>query len=332
MEQALLKIENLKTYFYTDSGVVKAVDNVDLSIKAGATLAIVGESGSGKSVLASSIMKLVPQPPGKIVSGSIYFQDQNLLPLPEKQMRHIRGNRITMISQEPMTSLNPVLKIGRQVEEVIAAHRKAGKGEAKRQVLELLRLVGFPSPEERIGNYPHQLSGGMRQRVMIAIALACNPKLLIADEPTTALDVTIQAQILDLMKKFQENLGTAILIITHDLGVVAEMAAEVAVMYAGQIVEYAAVDKIFASPAHPYTAGLLQSMPRLDRKQEVLFAIEGAVPNPVCYPPGCRFAPRCGKATCRCEQEHPELRPYGLCGSYHFVRCHYPEEGYHGQP
>lgn len=321
MEQALLNIENLKTYFYTDSGVVKAVDDVDLSIKAGTTLAIVGESGSGKSILASSIMQLIPQPPGKIVSGSIYFQNQDLLALPEKEMRQIRGNRITMIFQEPMTSLNPVFKIGRQVEEVIVAHRKVGKDEAKEQAIELLQLVGIPAAEERVNDYPHQLSGGMRQRVMIAIALACNPELLIADEPTTALDVTIQAQILDLMKRLQKEFGTAILMITHDLGVVAEMASEVAVMYAGQIVEYAGVDTIFESPVHPYTAGLLQSIPRLDVKQETLFVIEGVVPNPICFPPGCRFAPRCSKATGRCQNEQPELLPYN---QEHLVRCHFP--------
>ena len=321
MEQALLNIENLKTYFYTDSGVVKAVDDVDLSIKAGTTLAIVGESGSGKSILASSIMQLIPQPPGKIVSGSIYFQNQDLLALPEKEMRQIRGNRITMIFQEPMTSLNPVFKIGRQVEEVIVAHRKVGKDEAKEQAIELLQLVGIPAAEERVNDYPHQLSGGMRQRVMIAIALACNPELLIADEPTTALDVTIQAQILDLMKRLQKEFGTAILMITHDLGVVAEMASEVAVMYAGQIVEYAGVDTIFESPVHPYTAGLLKSIPRLDVKQETLFVIEGVVPNPICFPPGCRFAPRCSKATGRCQNEQPELLPYN---QEHLVRCHFP--------
>lgn len=321
MEQTLLNIENLKTYFYTDSGVVKAVDDVDLSIKAGTTLAIVGESGSGKSILASSIMQLIPQPPGKIVSGSIYFQNQDLLALPEKEMRQIRGNRITMIFQEPMTSLNPVFKIGRQVEEVIVAHRKVGKDEAKEQAIELLQLVGIPAAEERVNDYPHQLSGGMRQRVMIAIALACNPELLIADEPTTALDVTIQAQILDLMKRLQKEFGTAILMITHDLGVVAEMASEVAVMYAGQIVEYAGVDTIFESPVHPYTAGLLQSIPRLDVKQETLFVIEGVVPNPICFPPGCRFAPRCSKATGRCQNEQPELLPYN---QEHLVRCHFP--------
>ena len=321
MEQTLLNIENLKTYFYTDSGVVKAVDDVDLSIKAGTTLAIVGESGSGKSILASSIMQLIPQPPGKIVSGSIYFQNHDLLALPEKEMRQIRGNRITMIFQEPMTSLNPVFKIGRQVEEVIVTHRKVGKDEAKEQAIELLQLVGIPAAEERVNDYPHQLSGGMRQRVMIAIALACNPELMIADEPTTALDVTIQAQILDLMKRLQKEFGMAILMITHDLGVVAEMASEVAVMYAGQIVEYAGVDTIFESPVHPYTAGLLQSIPRLDVKQETLFVIEGVVPNPICFPPGCRFAPRCSKATGRCQNEQPELLPYN---QEHLVRCHFP--------
>ncbi len=322
MEQVLLNIENLKTYFYTDAGVVKAVDGVDLRVKSGTTLAIVGESGSGKSILASSIMQLIPQPPGKIVSGSVHFQNRDLLSLPKKDMRSIRGNSIAMIFQEPMTSLNPVFRIGRQIGEVIAVHRKVGKEEARRQSVELLHLVGIPAAQERIKNYPHQLSGGMRQRVMIAMALACNPELLIADEPTTALDVTIQAQILDLMRKLQEEFGTAILIITHDLGVVAEMASEVAVMYAGQIVEYACAETIFESPGHPYTAGLLQSIPRLDIKQEKLAVIEGVVPNPISFPPGCRFSPRCGKATQRCKVEQPDLL---LCGERHLIRCHYPE-------
>ncbi len=321
MEQELLNIENLKTYFYTDSGVVKAVDDVDLRIKAGTTLAIVGESGSGKSILASSIMQLIPRPPGKIVSGRILFQNRDLLELSEKEMRSIRGNRIAMIFQEPMTSLNPVFRIGRQIEEVIAVHRNAGKDEACRQAVELLQLVGIPAAEERMKDFPHQLSGGMRQRVMIAIALACNPELLIADEPTTALDVTIQAQILDLMRKLQQEFGTAILIITHDLGVVAEMASEVAVMYAGQIVEYADADTIYERPGHPYTAGLLQSIPRLDINQDKLLVIDGAVPNPTCFPAGCRFAPRCRKAAPRCRNEQPQLLPYH---GQQLIRCHYP--------
>ena len=322
MKQALLNIENLRTYFYTDSGVVKAVDDVDLSIKAGTTLAIVGESGSGKSMLASSIMQLIPRPPGKIVSGKIFFQDQDLLDLSEKEMRHIRGNRIAMIFQEPMTSLNPVFRISRQIEEVITVHQNVKKDEAKELAVELLQLVGIPAAKERMSNFPHQLSGGMRQRVMIAIALACNPKLLIADEPTTALDVTIQAQILDLMRKLQGEFGTAILLITHDLGIVAEMASEVAVMYAGQIVEYAGAETIFEQPAHPYTAGLLRSIPRLDIKQDLLPAIEGAVPDPTCFPSGCRFAPRCSKADTRCREELPDLLP---CNSQlHLVRCHFP--------
>ncbi len=322
MKEELLHIENLRTYFYTDSGVVKAVDDVDLSIKAGTTLAIVGESGSGKSILASSIMQLIPQPPGKIVSGSVIFHNRDLLDLPKKEMRRVRGNKITMIFQEPMTSLNPVFRIGRQIEEVIAVHQKVGKEEARGQALELLQLVGIPAAEERIKNYPHQLSGGMRQRVMIAMALACNPELLIADEPTTALDVTIQAQILDLMRKLQGEFGTAILLITHDLGVVAEMASEVAVMYAGQIVEYAGADTIFGRPGHPYTTGLLKSIPRLDVKQEKLLVIDGVVPNPICFPPGCRFSPRCSKATRRCKKEEPQLRSYK---PHHLVRCHFPE-------
>lgn len=326
MEQALLNIENLRTYFYTDDGVVKAVDGIDLNIKAGTTLAIVGESGSGKSMLASSIMRLIPQPPGKIVSGSICFQNQNLLALSEKEMRDVRGNKITMIFQEPMTSLNPVFRIGRQIEEVITAHQKVSKEEARKQALKLLQLVGIPAAEERISDFPHQLSGGMRQRVMIAIALACNPELLIADEPTTALDVTIQAQILNLMRKLQAEFGTALLLITHDLGVVAEMASEVAVMYAGQIVEYADVGTIFARPAHPYTAGLLKSIPRIDVKQEQLMVIDGVVPNPVAFPTGCRFSPRCYKKTALCQHELPDLLPFK---EEHLVRCHYPEEENH---
>ena len=322
MEHELLNIENLRTYFYTDSGVVRAVDDVDLSIRAGTTLAIVGESGSGKSMLASSIMQLIPKPPGKIVSGRIHFHERDLLGLTEREMRRVRGNKITMIFQEPMTSLNPVFRIGRQIEEVIAVHRNVGKEEARRQAVELLQLVGIPAAEERIKNFPHQLSGGMRQRVMIAIALACNPELLIADEPTTALDVTIQAQILELMRKLQGEFGTAILLITHDLGVVAEMASEVAVMYAGQIVEYADANTIFGCPGHPYTAGLLQSIPRLDVKQEKLLVIDGVVPNPLCFPPGCRFSPRCSKATPLCRKETPELLP---CKPQHLIRCHFPE-------
>ena len=322
MEHELLNIENLRTYFYTDSGVVRAVDDVDLSIRAGTTLAIVGESGSGKSMLASSIMQLIPKPPGKIVSGRIHFHERDLLGLTEREMRRVRGNKITMIFQEPMTSLNPVFRIGRQIEEVIAVHRNVGKEEARRQAVELLQLVGIPAAEERIKNFPHQLSGGMRQRVMIAIALACNPELLIADEPTTALDVTIQAQILELMRKLQGEFGTAILLITHDLGVVAEMASEVAVMYAGQIVEYADAHTIFGRPGHPYTAGLLQSIPRLDVRQEKLLVIDGVVPNPLCFPPGCRFSPRCSKATPLCKKEAPSLASYG---SQHLIRCHFPE-------
>lgn len=321
MGQALLNIEDLKTYFYTDSGVVKAVDGVDLRIRAGTTLAIVGESGSGKSILASSIMQLIPQPPGKIVSGSIHFQNRDLLNLHQKEIRQVRGNKIAMIFQEPMTSLNPVFRIGRQIEEVIVVHQQVGKEEARDKAIELLELVGIPAPEERIKNYPHQLSGGMRQRVMIAIALACSPELLIADEPTTALDVTIQAQILDLMRELQKELGTAILLITHDLGVVAEMASEVAVMYAGQIVEYAEVETIFEHPGHPYTAGLLESIPRLDIKQEKLAVIDGIVPDPLCFPAGCRFAPRCSKATRRCREEQPDLLPFS---PHHLIRCHLP--------
>ncbi|NLK00072.1 MAG: ABC transporter ATP-binding protein [Clostridia bacterium] len=323
MAGTLLEVKSLKTYFYTDSGVVKAVDGVDLGINAGETLAIVGESGSGKSILASSIMQLIPQPPGKIVSGSINLHGRNLLSLSENKMREIRGNRIAMIFQEPMTSLNPVFKIGHQIEEVLTVHQKLNKEEAKDQAVRLLKLVGIPAPEKRIRDYPHQLSGGMRQRVMIAIALACNPELLIADEPTTALDVTIQAQILDLMKQIQEEFSTAILIITHDLGVVAEMATRVAVMYAGQIVEYADAATIFSGSAHPYTDGLLRSIPRLDVEHKKLFVIDGVVPNPIHYPEGCRFAPRCPKAVECCRTQPPELLRYN---DEHLVRCHFPGE------
>lgn len=308
MKQALLNIENLRTYFYTDSGVVKAVDDVDLSIKAGTTLAIVGESGSGKSMLASSIMQLIPRPPGKIVSGKIFFQDQDLLDLSEKEMRHIRGNRIAMIFQEPMTSLNPVFRISRQIEEVITVHQNVKKDEAKELAVELLQLVGIPAAKERMSNFPHQLSGGMRQRVMIAMALACEPQLIIADEPTTALDVTVQAQILELLKGLKDSFQTAIILITHDLGVVAGQADRILVMYAGQIVESGTYDEVLKTPLHPYTWGLLKSVPRLDAvKGQKLTPIWGQPPDLLQRFSSCPFAPRCDFAMEICAREIPPL-------------------------
>ncbi|HHW40282.1 MAG TPA: ABC transporter ATP-binding protein [Syntrophomonadaceae bacterium] len=317
--EPLLEVKDLRTYFYTDEGEIKAVDGVSLSIPRGRTLAVVGESGSGKSIMASSIMRIIPQPPGKIVSGSITLNGEDLLSKTEEQMQEIRGNRISMIFQEPMTSLNPVLRVGYQIGEAIRLHQNASREEARERTVELLRHVGVPDPDRRVNDYPHQLSGGMRQRVMIAMALACRPELLIADEPTTALDVTVQAQILDLMKKLQDELGTAILLITHDFGIVAEMADQVAVMYCGQVVEFSDVETIFESPVHPYTRGLLQSIPRLDVKQEKLFVIEGTVPHAARFPSGCRFAPRCPVAGERCLKEMPVLRNLG---NGHQVRCH----------
>jgi oligopeptide transport system ATP-binding protein len=317
--EELLTVKDLRTYFYTEGGIVKAVDDVAFSIQAGKTLAVVGESGSGKSIMASSIMRIVPQPPGKILSGSICLNGEELLTKSERQMLDIRGNRISMIFQEPMTSLNPVLKVGFQIEEVVRVHQHANKVQARNRTLELMRLVGIPAAEQRSCEYPHQLSGGMRQRVMIAMALACQPELLIADEPTTALDTTVQAQILDLMRTLQQEFGAAILLIAHDLGIVAEMADAVAVMYAGQIVEYADVISIFEEAAHPYTQGLLQSIPRIDIKQERLSVIKGTVPHGMHFPPGCRFAPRCPVAIERCRLELPELHTFS---EKHQVRCH----------
>ena len=318
MTEYLLAIENLKTYFYTREGVVPAVDGVNLTIKPGGTLALVGESGCGKSITALSIMRLIPRPPGKIVEGRIMFNGENLLEKTESEMRAIRGNEISMIFQEPMTALNPVFTVGRQISEALILHQGLSKGEARLKAIEMLKLVGIPSPERRVDDYPHQMSGGMRQRVMIAMALSCSPKLLIADEPTTALDVTIQAQILDLMKALQKELQTAILLITHDLGVVAESVEEVAVMYLGRIVEQAAVNELFADPRHPYTIGLLGSIPKLHEDRDRLQVIEGLVPDPLHMPRGCRFHPRCPfvEAVCR-EEEPPTTR---LPGD-HLVQC-----------
>ena len=306
--RALLEVRNLRTHFAVEGGEFRAVDGVSFALEPGRTLGLVGESGCGKSVTALSIMGLVPQPPGRIAGGEIRFEGANLLELSDTAMRELRGNRISMIFQEPMSSLNPVFTVGEQIVEGIQCHRVMTRVAAKELAIEMLRRVRIPSPEQRFDDYPHRLSGGMRQRVMIAMALACKPKLLIADEPTTALDVTIQAQILDLMRMLREGTRTAIILITHDLGVVAELADEVAVMYAGRIVERAAVDRLFAEPQHPYTIGLLGSIPRLHRERERLAAIEGQVPNPLSAIPGCRFEPRCPFAVDECRRADPPLR------------------------
>jgi len=303
---ALLEIRGLTTAFTTDSGTFNAVDGVSLALEEGRTLGLVGESGCGKSVTALSIMGLVA-PPGRVAGGEILFEGEDLLRATPKRMRSIRGDRIAMIFQEPMTSLNPAFTIGDQIVEGILRHRDVGRAEAKRQAIEMLERVRIPSPARRFGEHPHKLSGGMRQRAMIAMALACRPRLLIADEPTTALDVTIQAQILELMRQLRDETGTAIILITHDLGVVAELAQDVAVMYSGRIVEKAPVRELFARPQHPYTVGLLGSIPRLDREQSRLAAIEGQVPDPYAAPAGCRFAPRCPWMTDKCRGAEPPL-------------------------
>jgi oligopeptide/dipeptide ABC transporter ATP-binding protein len=310
MTTELLRVEGLRTFFRTPRGLLRAVDGVDFSLTPGGTLGVVGESGSGKSVTALSVMRLVDQP-GRIEPGSrIVFEGRDLAELSENDMSRIRGNDISMIFQEPMTSLNPVFTVGDQIAEAVELHQGLGKKDAIARAVEMMRLVGIPSAEKRVADYPHQLSGGMRQRVMIAMALSCNPKLLIADEPTTALDVTVQAQILELMKDLRERLGMSILLITHDLGVVAEMVDEVAVMYAGRIVERGPVAEVFAEPQHPYTEALLRSIPLLGmRYTEPLEAIRGMVPSPLDWPAGCRFAPRCDYAFDRCRTEDPVLLP-----------------------
>ncbi|HEY8486752.1 MAG TPA: ABC transporter ATP-binding protein [Limnochordales bacterium] len=305
----LLDVRDLRTYFFTDEGVLKAVDGVSFQVLRGSTLGILGESGCGKSVTSLSILRLIPQPPGRIVGGQILFEGRDLLRLREPEMRRIRGNEIAMIFQEPMTSLNPVFTVGDQIMEAIVLHQRVSRSEARRRAIEMLRLVGIPSPERRVDDYPHQMSGGMRQRVMIAMALACHPKLLIADEPTTALDVTIQAQILDLMARLQQELGTAIMLITHNMGVIAEMARHVVVMYAGKVVEATDVVSLFRRPRHPYTVALLESMPRLDQRRERLKAIEGSVPPLHRMPSGCRFHPRCEFAREICRQLEPPPLP-----------------------
>jgi len=320
-EKRLVEVVDLKTYFDTDEGTVKAVDGVSFHIDKGETLAVVGESGSGKSVMSLSIMRLIATPPGRIASGQILFEGQDLVKKSERDMRRIRGNEISMIFQEPMTSLNPVYTVGDQIAEAIVLHQRETAKGAMRKATEMLDLVGIPEPAKRVKNYPHQMSGGMRQRVMIAMALSCNPKLLIADEPTTALDVTIQAQILDLMRTLQREIGMSILFITHDLGVVAEMADRVVVMYAGRAVEEAGVVDIFKNPKQPYTLGLMNSIPRVDKAaehQERLIAIPGNVPNPLYLPEGCAFHPRCRFMKEPCKGAIPELVD---AGGGHMVRC-----------
>jgi len=317
----LLDIRDLKTTFYTFDGVVPAVDGVSFGIRPGETVGVVGESGCGKSVTALSVMGLIPYPPGKIEGGEVIFEGEDLLLKSPEEMRSIRGDKISMIFQEPMTSLNPVYTIGNQIGEVLEFHRNYTKEKALERAISLLASVGIPEPEERVKQYPHELSGGMRQRAMIAMALACDPRLLIADEPTTALDVTIQAQILEVMRGVRDRFGTAIMLITHDLGVVAEMAERVVVMYLGRIVEEGSVREIFHNPMHPYTHALLRSIPKLGRKARRLHVIPGVVPNPMFMPEGCKFRGRCRFATDRCRKEEPsvsELSPG------HRVRCFYP--------
>jgi oligopeptide/dipeptide ABC transporter ATP-binding protein len=307
----MLDIKGLRTYFFTEDGVVPAVDGIDLTVYRGQTVGLVGESGCGKSVTSLSVMRLI-SPPGRIVEGEMDFDGVDLVRLPEDQMYHVRGNRISMIFQEPMTSLNPVFKIGDQIAEALLVHRKADQGRVRDRVVEALSLVGIPQPEARYNAYPHELSGGMRQRVMIAMALATQPELLIADEPTTALDVTIQAQILELIKDLKKKVNMAVLLITHDLGVIAEMAEQVAVMYAGKIVEKADVFTLFKDPKHPYTQGLLASIPTLDTpKSDRLNVIAGTVPNLLRLPRGCRFAPRCPHAMQICRETVPALTRIG---------------------
>ncbi|HXF81018.1 MAG TPA: ABC transporter ATP-binding protein [Usitatibacter sp.] len=317
---ALLDVRGLKTTFTTDDGSFDAVDAVSFALEPGRTLGLVGESGCGKSVTALSIMGLIGAPAGRITAGEILFEGTDLLRLPPAAMREVRGDRISMIFQEPMTSLNPAFTIGMQISEGILRHRKVSRAEADRRAVDMLERVRMPEPARRFHEYPHQLSGGMRQRAMIAMALALEPRLLIADEPTTALDVTIQAQILELMRLLRDETGAAIILITHDLGVIAELAQDVAVMYAGRIVEVASVESLFADPQHPYTIGLLGSIPRLDIEQARLPAIEGQVPNPMQRPRGCRFAARCPFAASRCTEEDPPLVPVK---AGHLAACWY---------
>ncbi len=315
--ETLLEIKDLRTVFYTDEGTVRAVDGVSFTIGRGEAVGLVGESGCGKSVTALSIMRLIPDPPGKITGGSILLEGRDILPIPEKEMRRVRGNDISIVFQEPLTSLNPVFTCGEQVREAIGLHQKVGRRESKERAIEMLRLVRIPDPEKRYGNYPHQMSGGMRQRVMIAMALSCQPKLLIADEPSTALDVSVQAQIIELLLDLKERMDMAVLLITHDLAVVAQMVRRVIVMYAGVIVEEAPIQGIYTAPMHPYTAGLLASIPKLNQPVERLPTIPGTVPDLLNLPGGCRFSDRCPDRFDRCTEEPPMLRT----GNDRRVRC-----------
>lgn len=324
----LLEIIDLKTYFRTDEGLARAVDGISFSLDAGRTLAVVGESGFGKTVTALSILRLLPMPPGEFAGGKILLDGRNLIDLPPRELHSIRGGDVAMIFQEPGTSLNPVFTIGNQIAEAILLHRRMSRSEARGEVLRVLKEVRMSEPERRVHQYPHELSGGMKQRAMIAMALSCNPRLLIADEPTTALDVTIQARILDLLRTTQAKHGMAVLLITHDLGVVAEMADDVVVMYAGRVVEKANVMVLFAKPSHPYTLGLFRSLPRVDHESEPLEAIAGSVPQPTNFPTGCRFKDRCYAATAKCDEEPPfvEIAPG------HTSACWYATEVGHGSP
>jgi len=323
-EDKLVELKDLKTYFYTEDGVVRAVDGVSFSIERQKTLGVVGESGCGKTVTGLSILALVPMPPGKIVSGEIlYHRDGNMVDITKlnpkgREIRSIRGNEIAMIFQEPMTSLNPVYTVGNQIMEAIILHQRVNKREARKRAIEMLEAVGIPLPEQRVDEYPHQLSGGMRQRAMIAMALSCNPSLLIADEPTTALDVTIQAQILELMKELQEEFRMAIMMITHNLGVIAETSDDMVVMYMGKVVEQSDVRRVFHEPKHPYTQGLLHSIPSLAKRKERLEPIKGVVPDPYDLPPGCVFAPRCPRVMEICEREEP---PFFEVTEGHHAKC-----------
>jgi len=310
--EEILEVKNIRTYFYTDEGVVKAVDDVSFSLHKGEVIGIVGESGSGKSVANLSVMNLILSPPGKIVGGEVLFHGEDILKLKEKQLQKIRGAKISMIFQDPMTSLNPFLRISTQLIETIRLHQNLDKKQAREKAIEMLNMVGIPAAAERVDSYPHQFSGGMCQRVMIAMALSCNPEILIADEPTTALDVTIQAQILDLMRDLTQKLGTAVILITHSLGVVAGMCDNIYVMYAGRVVEFGTAEQIFETPRHPYTRGLIKSVPRLDRRnRDRLFSIPGQPPNVIDLPPCCPFFPRCPEVTERCKSAYPEQVDFG---------------------
>jgi oligopeptide/dipeptide ABC transporter ATP-binding protein len=314
VSEPLLAVDDLRVHLFTNRGVVRAVDGVGFALSAGKSLGIVGESGCGKTMTALSLMRLIPSPPARIVSGRIMFDGEDVVALDEPRLRALRGNAMAMIYQDPMTTLNPVFNVGEQIAEVVRLHRQASRAAALARAVEMLELVGIPDPARCAQSYPHQLSGGMRQRAVIAMALACHPKLLIADEPTTALDVTIQAQVLDLMRRLQRELGTAIILITHDLGVIADLVDTVVVMYAGKVVEGAPVKQLFAAPRHPYTQGLLRSVPSLETREHRMRTIEGTVPSAYAMPPGCRFHPRCGIARDVCRTDEPPLVPDGVGG------------------